>query len=166
MATCASAVPQSTVAATGLGVVPSQPNIVHGGFSAMVTGKSIEILTVSIPMLFPTIPPFALENIASEVVGNLLDERDFLGLQLSNAAGNISDEELDEHCGRYLARSSQDIDQLLLKAQVLVRLIGSRADTETVATALRCDFDQAEAVLFKVAHMISSRSDVKSRSEK
>lgn len=72
----------------------------------------------------------------------LLDDRDFLGYQLSHAKGTLDDEQFKEIADKYLTHVEMDDAALMRKIRALIDLIGDRADSDVIATALRVDIAQ------------------------
>jgi hypothetical protein len=104
-------------------------------------------------------PPSTTIEVAREALLALLDARDFLGYQLAYSKGLIEKEEFQRIAEPYLkAPEAVDASELLKKVSALVALIGHRADTETVATVLRCDLDDAADALRGVARSIGAHS--------
>ena len=96
---------------------------------------------------------------ASEVVHALLDARDFLGYQLARAKGRLSNEEFREIAKKYMVtRRYTDPDELASKTLTLVRLIGARADSDTVSTVFNCEIDEAESALQLVVARLGASS--------
>lgn len=90
-----------------------------------------------------------LEEVAATAISRLLDWRDYLGLRLSKAWGMLSAKELDAATKQNMAKVPISDEDLLKKTRALVRLIGPRADIETVFFIFRCPEPQAEQALVR-----------------
>jgi hypothetical protein len=89
----------------------------------------------------------AVRDVAQEVIGALLDARDFLGYQLSHANGCMSEVDLNEIADRHLTVRSCTDAELARKTIILAGLIPGRVDVDVVATVFRCEIVQAGRVL-------------------
>jgi hypothetical protein len=90
----------------------------------------------------------ALLLVAKEAILSLLDERDSLGMQLSHANGDISEEALDELLTARAAKTCAiDPGTLAQKTARLAVLIKDRIDADVVATIFNCDLEQARTAL-------------------
>lgn len=86
--------------------------------------------------------------IISEIISALLENRDFLGHQLSYAEGIITGEEIKTIEDNHFSKIGLESDETLLpKLKVLYRLIRNKIDGDVISVALRCEFDQAERLL-------------------
>lgn len=86
--------------------------------------------------------------IISDIISALLENRDFLGHQLSYAEGIITGEEIKTIEDNYFSKVGLESDEILLpKLKVLYRLVRNKIDADVISVALRCEFDQAERLL-------------------
>jgi len=86
--------------------------------------------------------------IISDIISALLENRDFLGHQLSYAEGIITGEEIKTIEDNYFSKIGSESDEMLLpKLKVLCRLVRNKIDADVISVALRCEFDQAERLL-------------------
>lgn len=86
--------------------------------------------------------------IISDIISALLENRDFLGHQLSYAEGIITGEEIKTIEDNYFSKVGLESDEILLpKLKVLCRLVRNKIDADVISVALRCEFDQAERLL-------------------
>lgn len=86
--------------------------------------------------------------IISDIISALLENRDFLGHQLSYAEGIITGEEIKTIEDNYFSKIGSESDEMLLpKLKVLYRLVRNKIDADVISVALRCEFDQAERLL-------------------
>lgn len=91
-------------------------------------------------------------NVFDEALYGLLRNRDFLGLQLDHAMGNVSDKVFKKRAAAYLAVEPCDASVLATKVAILRKLPRSAAffDSETVATMFRCPLSDGEKALGKI----------------
>jgi len=84
----------------------------------------------------------------TEIIERLLDNRDFLCLQLDHAYGNIPDEEFEELSEPYL-KEHRNLDHENLRQRVLALLknIPRHFDAETISTVFDCSLEQAEQII-------------------
>lgn len=87
----------------------------------------------------------AKAEIIGELIGNLLDNRDFLGYQLAHENGCVTKQELDELCQNY--KNDLSDDELLEKARVAKELIGDKLDCDNLSVMLRCDVNRAVKIM-------------------
>lgn len=86
-------------------------------------------------------------QVAQEVIRSLLDERDYLGYMVERAAGRIDDDTMDALTDQYTKTVPISDHDLRAKTLALAALVGTRIDSELVASVFRCDFMQAQKVL-------------------
>lgn len=87
-------------------------------------------------------------GVVDEAIQGLLKSRDFLGLQLDHAWGNITDEDFEQRAQAYLAVKEQgDRATLNDKVRILHWYLSVRLDSETVADIFNCRLDDAELAL-------------------
>lgn len=108
------------------------------------------------PYVVHIAPSFKLIDTAQIALKNLLDARDFLSLQLSCATGGMSEDELNEIAPAYLQTKKWPAQELERRTSALVALLREHVDADVVATALRCDLDDAEAALMQVARRLAA----------
>jgi hypothetical protein len=86
--------------------------------------------------------------IIGDIILALLENRDFLGHQLSYAEGIITGKEIEIIEDTHFSKIGLESDEILLpKLKVLYRLIKNKIDGDVTSVALRCDYEQAERVL-------------------
>lgn len=95
-------------------------------------------------------------QLAKEFIENLIEDRDFLCWQLSNANELISEKMFkeieDEHFKKYKNKSQE---QLNSETEELFKLIGGeKMETTTVATILKCDYESASKSLINLVDKI------------
>lgn len=94
-------------------------------------------------------------NAVRDIVLALLAGRDFLGHQLSHATGLLDDAEFERIADEFFDHIGLESDDALeSRAFLLFELLHERLDTDITAAALRCDFEQAERILRRVAVMV------------
>jgi len=93
---------------------------------------------------------------ADIAIANLIDARDALGLQLSNALGSLGGEEFDKALEPYMKQADISDQDLYYLTAALVRFLGAKIDTEIISTAFRVTLDQASKALSLVVAQIDS----------
>ena len=88
-------------------------------------------------------------NLIKQFISNLLEERDFLCWQLSEAYGLIDKKAFndieDKHFESYDIKSQ---DQLNSEAEELIKILdGERIDSDTISIILKCSLDKSEKTL-------------------
>lgn len=86
-------------------------------------------------------------SVAKDAIKALLDNRDFLGYQLSYAKGNINDDQMDELASLYLAEVPFNMAELVEKSIILAWLIPEQIDADIIATIFKCEDVQAQEIL-------------------
>ena len=88
------------------------------------------------------------QQIISDVIISLLNDRDFLGYQLSHANSGMTDEQLDEIASKYYIKNKMmSYDTLLEKSLTLHNLLGDKLDCDNLSVMLGCDLNEASLVL-------------------
>lgn len=91
-------------------------------------------------------------NVFDETIGGLVEVREFLGLQLDHAWGNISDEDFERRAEPFLAaQESGDPTTLQAKIAILRTLPKVNLDGETLSAVFRCPSSEVEAALAAVS---------------
>lgn len=86
--------------------------------------------------------------IISDIISASLENRDYLGEQLSYAEEIITDDEIKTIEDNYFSKVGLESDEILLpELKVLYRLIRNKIDADVISVALRCEFDQAKRLL-------------------
>lgn len=85
---------------------------------------------------------------------NLSEDQENLGLQLSHALGGVKEDSLKEVHTHQVQRKYLPED-LHLRVEVLVRLLGEYTTPEVVRSALRCTLEEADWALTKVRMELS-----------
>lgn len=94
-------------------------------------------------------------DVIDEAIQGLLKIRDFLGLQLDHAWGNITDEDFEERAQEYLAvKETGDGAALKDKVKVLSLFLSTPIDSATLAEIFNCRLEDAEVAL---RELIASR---------
>lgn len=98
-------------------------------------------------------------QLAKEFIENLIEDRDFLCWQLSNANELISEKMFkeieDEHFKKYKNKSQE---QLNSETEELFKLIGGeKMETTTVVAILKCDYESASKSLINLVDKIEKR---------
>lgn len=87
-------------------------------------------------------------QVAREAILALLDNRDFLGYQLSHAHGTISDEQMDGIVDEHFSKAGSFKEgDAARKAAFLAGIVPERFDAELLSTVLGCDIEQAEKAI-------------------
>lgn len=89
------------------------------------------------------------KNLVKQFILNLLEERDFLCWQLSEAYGLIDKKALndieDKHFESYNIKSQ---DQLNSEAEEVIKILnGERIDSDVISIILKCSLDKSEKTL-------------------
>jgi ABC-type uncharacterized transport system ATPase subunit len=95
-------------------------------------------------------------DLAKEFIENLIEDRNFLCWQLSNANELISEEMFkeieDKHFRKYENKSQE---QLNSETEELFKLIGGeKMEVTTVAAILKCDYESASKSLINLVDKI------------
>lgn len=92
-------------------------------------------------------PPGFIEDTIRIIINNLNDDREHLGLQLALAQGMISKQTYNSEKATYLIRSHMPHQDLLERAKILKRFVGSDISAEIIMTSFRCTIEEANAVM-------------------
>lgn len=97
-------------------------------------------------------------DLAKQIINSLIEERDFLCWQLTNANGGLNKEQFEEITKDYLNRriTNKSQEQLNLEAEMLYSLIleKEKLDSELTSLLLKCSFDEAVKALIYVANIL------------
>lgn len=97
-------------------------------------------------------------QLIKQFISNLLEERDFLCWQLSEAHGLINEETLSEIENKHFASfDSKFQEQLNNEAEELFKLIGAEEmTTDNLYVILKCSIDRAEIALKHVINKVNN----------
>jgi len=149
-----------TILATERGQpTPSVPTTTDRGAKSKSLSYDVYYSASSIPETWRSAPwdagRLCSANGVRDILLALLAGRDFLGHQLSHATGLINDAELEGLANEFFNHVGLETDDhLITRALLLYELLHDRLDTDVTAAALRCDFEQAERVLTRVASWV------------
>jgi hypothetical protein len=103
-------------------------------------------------------PAFEVVRVAARAIRSLLKNRDFLGLQLAQAQGCLTEDQLLDASREHMTLRSWSDDDLRREVAALVYLIREQADADVVSTIFRTDLAQAGRALSFVAKQLSDGS--------
>lgn len=88
-----------------------------------------------------------VESVVNEVVQALVKSREFLGIQLDHARGNISDDYFHKYTNKWLERKENtDLNELKEKITILYSILKQPLDSEILSVAFNYsiyDIDEA-----------------------
>ncbi len=82
------------------------------------------------------------------VLQGLLDARDILGGELSEAKGMLIETDLAAYLAENYPPTTETDETLLRRIRLLKSLAGTRCNIDLVVDVFRCDFDRAARLLF------------------
>jgi len=86
-----------------------------------------------------------------DIISNLLDNRDFLGYQLSFCKGNLTESQFEEIKHEYLTSiKTYDVNNLAYYVLLLMKNTSIVFDADQISTMFKCDLDVAEEALAKI----------------
>lgn len=89
-------------------------------------------------------------TVIDETITGLLRIRDFLGLQLDHALGNITDEDFEKQAEEYLRKSDCPEEQIKKKLEVLFQITSQPIDAGLISEIFQCELSQAERILTNI----------------
>ncbi len=101
-------------------------------------------------------------NLTKQFVQTLIEERDFLCWQLTNATGGLTEEQFEEIVTEHFKnRIEKSQEQLNYEAKELFELIGEKMDSELTSIILKCSLDEASIALKHVANKVNKVNEGK-----
>jgi len=98
--------------------------------------------------------PAISRDVLGETIEGFRRLREFLGLQLAHAWGNVTDSDFENRAEPYCATAGPvDLDLLARKLFVLHQATGLRLDQEEVSSIFRCSFEEAAQAMVASAGM-------------
>ena len=122
-------------------------------FGRSLTFRVSEVSAGDVHGLFFESFPDGWFNTVRQIVGSLVNERMFMGYQLSYAKGLIDQDEYRSIAADFL-RLPSVVPDLEHKALVLAELVPELVDAELVSSVFHCDVGDAERALNRAAKQL------------
>jgi hypothetical protein len=88
-------------------------------------------------------------KIIGELMNALLDQRDFMGYQLSYDEGCMNRSDFIKVCEKYLKKNTMSDEELIERAKIAKELLGDKLDCDNLSIMLKCDVEKAMRIMEK-----------------
>jgi hypothetical protein len=154
MTAAAKQVIKITVQGSEAGSAAGAPSLVSSTIVLPRRGHAVTAASSNIVEIHVS-PTFEVLAAAKNALLGLIDARDFLGFQLSQAAGTMPDEAFEALADKYLQTCDWNESRLTDLVEALVHLLGDRVDSDLVSVAFKCEIDVAERALRAAAQRMT-----------